>query len=73
MHCRALRRPLLTTRTPLPVLQHAGAEPLLDRGERHDDPRSRCSTNFTSHSWSTSVIEEPTNIGVEHPAHLPPS
>ncbi len=65
----ALDRPLLAT-DALPILQHAGFEPFLDQA--HDAPVSDAVLEEFHQPRVIEGLEEPAQIGVEHPVHLLP-
>ena len=64
----SLRRPLLTA-CPRPVFQQAGAQPFLD--EPHDAPIPDAVLDELHQPAVVDGIEEPTDVHVEHPVHLP--
>ena len=62
-----LGRALLTP-CPLPVLQHAGLEPFLDQS--HDAPVRNPVLDELHQPPVVDGLEEPTDVGIEHPVHL---
>jgi hypothetical protein len=71
---REQRRCTTTLRRPfchpysLPILQHAGVQPLLD--EPHDAPVRNPVLDELHQPSPVESIEETTDVEVEHPVHL---
>src|SRR3990170_1656016 len=63
-----LGRAFLTLR-PRPVLQHAGIAPFLD--QPHDAPVRNPMLDELHQPPVVNGIEEPPDVGIEHPVHLP--
>src|SRR5712691_5642333 len=57
------------TPCPRPVLQHAGVEPLLD--QPHDAPVRNPVLDELHQPLVVHGLEKPTDVGIEHPVHLP--